>query len=264
MDEILDACALELLAACGCACNHEEGFSCELFIGRNCILCVFVVARTYNHDVRFGLYGGLDAFVYCCEAQIVDNLVTGNSEEVARELCSCLTHRKVSDGQHEGFGTAAALLDLHAQCLELLGQTALGKHVGLFTLFCAAAALFLYGAVAVCCLVEVGVLVGSEQNLLATGCSCAAALAVVVYALLNAAALNCLTESALVLDGEEQFPSLACECRGELLNKVRACGGVGHSVKMALVLEDNLLVAGDALGKGSGRLVHSVEGGDGD
>ena len=110
--------------------------------------------------------------------------------------------------------------------------------------------------------VDVGVLVGAQQDFLAAGDVGVTFLAAGVDGLLYEAFVDLLEEAAVLLDVEEELPGLLCDGHGECLDVVRAAGGVDDLVHVALFLEQELLVAGDALAELVGFLVSDVEGGD--
>ncbi len=109
-------------------------------------------------------------------------------------------------------------------------------------------------------LVDVGVLVGAEQNLFAAGY-----ISVALGRSLADSALHRIIgqtgfKSALLLNFEEELPRFAGDGHGEGLHIVAAAGRIDHFVEMALLFEEELLVAGNALGKFVGALVGGVEG----
>ena len=81
----------------------------------------------------------------------------------------------------------------------------------------------------------------------------------VVECFLHGTGFGSCQEAAFVLHGEEQFPSLLGQRAGELLHEVGASGHVHDLVEVALFLQQELLVAGDALGEVGRRLVGRVE-----
>ena len=54
--------------------EHLEGLRCEL--------CILVIRRAKHNYVGFLLHCGIDAFLNRAEADVVENFITGTSEEV--------------------------------------------------------------------------------------------------------------------------------------------------------------------------------------
>ena len=109
-------------------------------------------------------------------------------------------------------------------------------------------------------LCEVGELVGAQQELFALACIGMAGSIGLVDGILDSAVQCGLQESALFLDAEEQLPCLLGQCCGQHLEEVGTASHIDHAVEVTLVLQQQLLVAGNALGKLGGSLVRQVEG----
>ena len=108
-------------------------------------------------------------------------------------------------------------------------------------------------------LVEVGELVGAQQEFLALGGIGMAGGVGVVDGLLHGAGLGCGEESAFLFHREEQLPSFFSQRAGEFLHKIGTAGHVHDFVEVAFFLQQELLVAGDALSKVGRGLVGCVE-----
>ena len=80
-----------------------------------------------------------------------------------------------------------------------------------------------------------------------------------VDGVLNRACLCSSEEAAFFLNSEEELPCLTSESRGQLLDEVGTAGYIDHAVEVALVLQQQLLVAGDALCEVSRHFVRLVE-----
>ncbi len=157
------------------------------------------------------------------------------------------------------------MLGSETQVFELAGEALAVERDGSLLVVCATAlasgtlAQFVGHALG-----EVGELVGAQQ-LLAT-------LSHLVHACGgggvdgggDVAGVEFGLKSALVFHVEEEFPRLLCQRCGEHLHIVGATCGVDHLVEMAFLLEQDLLVACDALAEVVARLVGSVERGDDD
>ena len=78
----------------------------------------------------------------------------------------------------------------------------------------------------------------------------------------DVAALKRSLETALVLHVEEELPALLGEVLGQHFHIVGTAGGVNDLVEVALFLEQDLLVAGDALAEVVALLVGSVKRGN--
>ena len=123
MDEILDASGLEVFCAGRCSGYYVEGTAVQILEGGDGVLGILVVARADDYDVGTSLERLVDTFLDGSEAQVVYHLVTGSSQEVARELGTGLTHSQIADGEHEGNGHLLGLLGSEAQRLEVGSQT---------------------------------------------------------------------------------------------------------------------------------------------
>ena len=83
VDEVLDACSLQFLHACGSTGYDEHGATIECLEGGDGMLSIFVVARAENHDVGLGSHSSLNTLLNGSEAEVVDYLIACASEEVA-------------------------------------------------------------------------------------------------------------------------------------------------------------------------------------
>ena len=119
MDEILDASGFEVLCASGCSGYNVEGTTVQVLESRDGILSVLVIARTDDNDIGTSLQCLVNTFLDSGEAQVVNYLVAGSCQEVARELGTGLTHCQIADGKHEGNGYLLGLLGSEAQSLEV-------------------------------------------------------------------------------------------------------------------------------------------------
>ena len=159
------------------------------------------------------------------------------------------------------------MLGSQAQGFEIAGGTfgiqyrEFGFAMVLAFVFAATAATSLaFGNLVAGYLVEVGILVGTQQNLFAASHIGVTGLGRSVDLILNKALFHGFVETALLLYFEEEFPSLLGNRHGEGLYIVRAGSRVGNAVDMRLLLEQQLLVAGDTLRKFIGLLVGFIEG----
>ena len=80
-----------------------------------------------------------------------------------------------------------------------------------------------------------------------------------VDVVLYGSSLDGSEETAFFLYLEEQFPSNVSQRGSEFLDEVRTCRWVNDLVEVALLLKQELLVAGDALGEVGRCLVSGVE-----
>ena len=131
MDVVLDAGGLEVLHAGRRTSHDEHRTAIQILEGRDSVLRVLIIRRTDHHDVGTGSEGSVDTFLYGLEAEVINHLVTGTSQEVARELGTGLTHGQVTDGQHEGHRHLRGLLSCQAESLEVRSHTTDGqcRHV---------------------------------------------------------------------------------------------------------------------------------------
>ena len=177
------------------------------------------------------------------------------------------THGQVADSEHEYRRTFARTLGGQAQGFKVAGGT-LGIQYGEFGFAVVFAFVFAATATAglafdylvTSYLVEVGVLVGTQQNLFAASYISMTSLGRSVYLVLNEALFHGFVETAFFLDLEEEFPSLLGNRYRKGLDIVRTGSRVGNAVDMRLFLEQQLLVAGDTLRKFIGLLVGFIEG----
>ncbi len=82
MDEVLDACGLQVVHAGGSTGYDKHGAAVEILEGGDGILSILVVAGADDHDVGLGFKGSVDTFFDGLEAEVVDDLVTGAGQEV--------------------------------------------------------------------------------------------------------------------------------------------------------------------------------------
>ena len=121
-----------------------------------------------------------------------------------------------------------------------------------------------YGLFPLACLVEIGELVSAKYELL-TLCSIGVALVVRSVDGFGDATLQRLCqESASLLHSEEQLPSLLGNGVCQMLYGIRTTGDVDQLVEVCLLLQQQLLVAGNTLGKVRRYLVRLIKRGDDD
>ena len=106
---------------------------------------------------------------------------------------------------------------------------------------------------------EVRELVSSKQLLATFGHFVKTSLCTGVDSCSNIACLLYCLETTLIFNIDEEFPSLLCYRHSESLDVVRTTGWVSNLVEMTLFLEQNLLVACNALAKVIRSLVSLVE-----
>ena len=123
MDVVLDAGGLEVFHAGGGTGYDEHGAAIEILEGGDGILGILIVAGADHHDISLSLQSSINTLLDRLEAEVVDDLVSGACQEVAGELCACLTHGEVAYGEHEGYGHLGGLLSGEAQGLEVGSQT---------------------------------------------------------------------------------------------------------------------------------------------
>ena len=208
MDVVLDTSCLEVFHAGRGTSHHEHGASVEILECRNSVFCILVVGRADYNDVGTSLESCVNTFLHCGKAEIVNHLVAGASQEVARELGTCLTHSQITDGEHERSWNLG-LLCMDAQVFEVGSQTSAFELLvrSLAGVATVAAASLVDGFLAFALLCEVGELVRAEDELFALG-SVAMTLHVgSVDVVLYGAFLECLKETAFFLYLEENLPA---------------------------------------------------------
>ena len=255
--------------AFGVTSQHHDGLVLQLLIDLEGVaFAVLFVGRADDQNLGLHLAGGSDAFVQGLEAWVVDDLEAGAGEEVGGEVGTGLTHGKVAVGEHPSDG-ALVVLGIHvsgiAQLLELLGSTEGDDSLHLGLLVATVVGLEdpslrreLHA------FREVRELVGAEDGLAAGGHVAELLGSAFLDEALDHALADGFEITAFVLDLVEQLPSGSGQALGEVLDVVGTCSGVGHLVKVGLFLEDELLVAGDAVGKVGGQLKRHVERHDGE
>ena len=263
MNEVVDADSFEVVHAGRSTGNDKFCAAVEIFEGCGSEFGIFVVARAEDNDVGSGCESGVDAFFHGLEAVVVDNLITGTAEEVARELGAGQTHGEIADREHEHFRTFFGMFGCKAESFEGTGRTGIGKALGRSCFFAVAASAGIRAGVTDDLVgghfVDIGELVGSEQAFLATGDVGVAFGRGLADNALNLVVVDVGEETAVLFDFEEYFPCLFGDCYGESLNIIAAAGGIDNLVEVAFLLEKELLVAGYALAEIIGGLIADIE-----
>ena len=68
--------------------------------------------------------------LYGVKSEVVDDFVSGASEEVAGELCTSQAHGQVAYGEHEHLGAVGCGFGGQAELLEVRGGTFGGQSFG--------------------------------------------------------------------------------------------------------------------------------------
>ena len=108
-------------------------------------------------------------------------------------------------------------------------------------------------------LCEVGELVGTEDKLLAFASITMTFGIGSIDIILHGASLHGSEESALFFHLQEELPCSICQRGGELLNEIRTSRGVNDLVEMTLFLEQELLIACNALRELCRLLINVIE-----
>ena len=143
--------------------------------------------------------------------------------------------------------------------LEGLG-TAVGLEGANFVAFLAATAAFAIFHLLSHLLQQVGILVGTEDGGLACGDVEVALLGGLLHLVLHISFAEGLAVAAHLLNLHEVLPGAFGNLVGEVLDIVAAGGRVSNLVKVALLFQQQLLVAGNAVAEVVGLLVGVVEG----
>ena len=106
---------------------------------------------------------------------------------------------------------------------------------------------------------EVGELVGAEDELLALGGVAVTLLVRGVNVGLNGSGFDGSEKTTFILNLEEELPSLLGQSVSQMLDVIRAGRGIDDAVEVAFLLDEQLLVAGDALAELCRLLIGSVE-----
>ena len=116
VNKVLDASGLKILHASRSTSNNKHGATIQVLKCRDSVLSILIVRRADHYDIGLSLERRINTLFYGLEAEVVNHLITGTSQEVARELCTGLTHGQIADGQHKGcrnlglFGMDAEIL----------------------------------------------------------------------------------------------------------------------------------------------------------
>ena len=152
-------------------------------------------------------------------------------------------------------------LGLEAESLEGLGSAVVLQDAHLVALLAAATAFaFSFFNLVAHLLEQVGVLVGAEDGGLAEGDVHVALAGGGFHLVLHQSSAEGLAHAACLFHFEEVLPGALGYLVGEVLDIVASGGGVDNLVEVALFLEQQLLVAGDAVAEVVGLLVGVVEG----
>ena len=121
MYKVLNSSSLQVFHACRSTSYYEHGSAVKILECRNSILSILVITRTNDHDVGLCLQSCVNSLFYGLKAKVVNHFIAGTSKEVARELSTSLTHGKITNGEHEGYGHLL-LLGLYAKVFEVGSQ----------------------------------------------------------------------------------------------------------------------------------------------
>jgi len=89
---VLDAGSLQVFHAGRGTSHDEHGTAVKILESGDGVLCVLIVRRADDDYVGLGFEGGIYAFLYGLEAEVVNDLPACRGQEVARELGTGLTH----------------------------------------------------------------------------------------------------------------------------------------------------------------------------
>ena len=261
MDELVDAIALvgldHFLRETGQ--NDALDLAFQQVAGLFGDFGIFVVRRAEHHDVGLLLEGGLDAFLGRGKTVIVNDFVAGHAKEVGGEARTGAAHSQIAVGEQEHFGAAARLLGGEAQMLEGFGSAVGFEDLHLVALLAMAAAARFLLDFGVHRLGQVGILVGAEDGGFAGGDVHIALLGGLGDFVLHITFADGFGKAAFLLDGEELLPSVLSDRIGQIFNIIAAGCGVDDFVQVGLFLEQQLLVAGDAVAEVVGLFESDVE-----
>src|SRR5574344_2212465 len=196
MNEVLDAGSFQLIHTLRCSCYDIQSTAIEILECRDGIGGILLVARTEHNDIGLCLQCCIYTLFNGIESKVVDNLIACTSQEVGTKLCASLTPCEFSDGKHEYGRCLSALLGLHAQCLEVTGQTAALNLLERRTVMTATTSAIIR-LFPVALLREVRELVGAEEELFTFTNRLMTFLVGCVDSILNDAFLCSLKESSL-------------------------------------------------------------------
>ena len=248
MDEVFDACCLQVFHASRSTCYDEHSTAVQCLECRNCMFSIFVVAWTDNHDVGISLHSSFYTFFYGCETEVVDYFISGTSQEVARELSTSLTHSQVTDSKHECLRTLAWVFCLQAECFEFVGSTVLAQSSDrLFAFFVTtAAALATERSLTVSLFSEVRILVSTEEDFATLSYGIVTSLVACVHSFLYLTSLDSFHHTAFFFYLEEEVPCLLSDRNSQVFDEVWTSSWVNHLVEVTFFLQQQLLVASDA------------------
>ena len=107
MDEVFDTCGFQVIHTSRSTGNDKHSATIQGFESRNCIFSIFIIAGTDYNNISFRSHRCLYSCLYCFKSKIIDYFITGTSQEVTRILRTCLTHRQITNCQHERLRTFA-------------------------------------------------------------------------------------------------------------------------------------------------------------
>ena len=227
---------------------------------------VLVIGGAQYDNVGFLFESGIDTLLHGVKSEVVNDFVSGASEEIAGELSTSQTHSQVAYSEHEYLGTVGSGFGSQTELLEI-GSCTLGwQSLGGVAFGCASALTFVVfdfdfvGGH----FVDIGVLVGAKKYLLTASYVGVAFLGCFGYGLLYGSVSDFGEESTGFVYGKEEFPSFASYGYGECLYVVGTACGVDNLVHVRFLFEQELLVAGDTFRERVRFLVRSIERCDGD
>ena len=123
MDKVLDTDSLQFFHVGRSTGYDKYGTAIQSLEGRNSIFCIFIVTE---HNTTMSALAAIAASIpasHCGETKVVNHLISGTSQEVARELSTCLTHSQVTDSQHKCFRTLTGSFRFETQRFKFTGST---------------------------------------------------------------------------------------------------------------------------------------------
>ena len=264
MDEVFDTGGLEVVHTSGSSGNYEESTAVEFLESLGSESSILIVGRAEHYNVSLLLDGSVDTLLNSIESDIVDDFITGATEEVGRELSTSETHSEVADSEHEHLGTVSGTFSSETEVFELacsaVEAESLDSLISVDTFRASALASARHRSLIAGSFVEVGELVGAQQAFLAASHVEVTLSSGLIDLALDFTGGEESGETAIILDLVEEFPSLSGDRSGKIFDIIRTAGGVNDLIEVRLLAEEHLLISSDTFAELIRALVAAVEG----
>ena len=240
MDEVFDTCCFQFVHTSRSTGNDKHSAAVQCLECRNCIFRIFIITWTDYDNISFGSHSCFYSSFYRFKSEIINHFITGTSQEVARILCTCLTHSQITDSQHECFRTFAGCFRFETQCFKLAGSTVEYQciHIFLTSMVFSTTAAFCFNRLLISGLfIEVRELVSTQQYFTTLGHRFMTGFITFVDSSLNSPRLQCYIETTGFFYRQEQVPCLLCNRNCQVFNIIRAGSRVNYFIEMRFFLQ---------------------------